>query len=131
MFSQRRRRGQALVELALTLPILLLLVLGILEFGYATHQKLILSHASREAARAMALGEPSAFVSERIQALAGDTWNTCDLSVRCYESGTMSFPTVTVSITAPLKTLTPLGCLTQIAFDNGRVTGQSVFHKEG
>ena len=49
----RRRRddGAAAVELALVLPILLLLLFGIISFGIVFAQKLALSNAAREAAR--------------------------------------------------------------------------------
>lgn len=53
----QNRKGQALVEIALVLPILCLLLMGLVEFGRAFHAYLILSHASREGARAAALGQ--------------------------------------------------------------------------
>ncbi|ACB85885.1 TadE/TadG family type IV pilus assembly protein [Natranaerobius thermophilus] len=46
-----RERGQALVELAFVLPVLLLLVFGIIEFGSIFHAQLTLNNASREGAR--------------------------------------------------------------------------------
>lgn len=46
-----RRRGQSTVELALTLPVLLLLVLGIVDFGRVFLAANVISHASRDAAR--------------------------------------------------------------------------------
>jgi hypothetical protein len=51
---RRRReseRGQSLVELALILPLLLMIVLGTLEFGLAFDHNLTLSYATREGAR--------------------------------------------------------------------------------
>jgi Flp pilus assembly protein TadG len=45
------RRGQALVEFALILPLLLLLVFGIIEFARAWNQYQVLTDAAREAAR--------------------------------------------------------------------------------
>jgi hypothetical protein len=45
------RRGQALVETAMILPILLLIVLGTLEFGLAFDHNLTLQYATREGAR--------------------------------------------------------------------------------
>jgi Flp pilus assembly protein TadG len=45
-------RGQAIVELALVLFLLLLLVLGIFEFGRAMYIKNTLTHAARAGARA-------------------------------------------------------------------------------
>lgn len=45
------QRGQGLVEFALVLPILLLLVLGMIEFGFAFDHHLTLHYATREGAR--------------------------------------------------------------------------------
>jgi Flp pilus assembly protein TadG len=47
----RGEQGQALVEMALVLPILLILVLGILEFGRAWNTKQVVTDAAREGAR--------------------------------------------------------------------------------
>lgn len=43
--------GQALVEMAIILPLLFLLVMGIFEFGRAMYIKNTLTHAARAAAR--------------------------------------------------------------------------------
>ena len=43
--------GQALVEMAIILPLLLLLVIGIFEFGRAMYTKNTLTHAARAGAR--------------------------------------------------------------------------------
>lgn len=51
LFSSNEK-GQALVELAIVLPLLLLLLLGIVEFGRVGHAYLTLNHAAREGARA-------------------------------------------------------------------------------
>lgn len=47
----RDRRGQSLVEFALVLPVLLLLFMGILDFGRAVYAYNTLSNAAREGAR--------------------------------------------------------------------------------
>ncbi|NPV27636.1 MAG: pilus assembly protein [Firmicutes bacterium] len=52
----RQQRGQALVEVALVLPIFLLLIFGIIEFGRVLGAYLLITHASREGARAGAVG---------------------------------------------------------------------------
>jgi hypothetical protein len=44
-------RGQGLVEFSLVVPAFLLLLLGMLEFGFAFDQNLTLQYASREGAR--------------------------------------------------------------------------------
>jgi len=52
----REDRGAAAVEFALVLPILLLLVLGIVQFGMTFFQWLEMEHAAREGARWGSLG---------------------------------------------------------------------------
>jgi Flp pilus assembly protein TadG len=56
--EKRPRRGdsgEALLEIALVLPILLLLSLGMLDFGRAFHAKNIVDQAARESARVAAV----------------------------------------------------------------------------
>jgi hypothetical protein len=53
----RRYRGQTLVEFALTLPVLLLLIFGIIEFGRAFQAWITLENAAREAARYTTTGQ--------------------------------------------------------------------------
>jgi Flp pilus assembly protein TadG len=48
---QERSRGQALVELALALPVLLLIFMGLFDFGRAVFAYNSLSNAAREGAR--------------------------------------------------------------------------------
>jgi Flp pilus assembly protein TadG len=52
-------KGQNLVEFALVVPMLLLLVIGIAEFGRAWMTKNILTGAAREAVRVLAVPEPT------------------------------------------------------------------------
>ena len=49
-------RGQATVELALLLPVLLTLVLVALQVGLVVRDQVLLVHSTREAARAAAVG---------------------------------------------------------------------------
>jgi len=44
-------RGQAVIELALTLPLLLLVVLGIFDFGFMFQRYEVVTNAAREGAR--------------------------------------------------------------------------------
>jgi Flp pilus assembly protein TadG len=53
-------RGAVMVEFALILPILLMLVVGIIEFGRAYNTQIALQGAAREGARALALDESAA-----------------------------------------------------------------------
>jgi hypothetical protein len=49
--GDRRDRGAALVEMALVLPLLLMLLLGIVSAGLAYNHQLALTHSAREAGR--------------------------------------------------------------------------------
>ena len=49
--SRRPRRGNALLDLAFVLPILLALTFGAVEYGYALYVKHVLQGAAREGAR--------------------------------------------------------------------------------
>jgi len=50
--DEARERGQSLVELALILPLLVMIVIGTLEFGFVFDHHLTLEYATREGARA-------------------------------------------------------------------------------
>lgn len=53
----KSERGQSLVEFALIIPILLMLLFGIVDFGRIFHAYLTIDHAGREGARAVAIGK--------------------------------------------------------------------------
>ena len=56
---RRRDSGEALIEIALVLPILLLLSMGMLDFGRAFWAKSLVDQAAREAARVASIsGDP-------------------------------------------------------------------------
>jgi Flp pilus assembly protein TadG len=67
----RSRRGAALVEFALVLPILLMLFLGIVEFGVMMMHQLTLVQVAREGSRQASLGRPLAQIQDRILNMAG------------------------------------------------------------
>ena len=52
---RRSEKGQAMVEMALVLPILLVLVGGIMDFGWLFYNQLALNNAAREGARYAAI----------------------------------------------------------------------------
>lgn len=49
--NQENQRGVAVIELAIVLPVLLILFAGITEFGIAYYNKQVMTNASREGAR--------------------------------------------------------------------------------
>src|SRR6266550_9643907 len=63
-----RDRGSVAVEFALLLPVLLLLIFGIIDFGRALNAQITLTQAAREGARLASLNQPN--VVSRTQAAA-------------------------------------------------------------
>ncbi|GAA2198716.1 TadE/TadG family type IV pilus assembly protein [Sinomonas flava] len=68
---QSKERGAAAVEFALVLPILLLLVVGIIEFGRLYNAQIVMTNAAREAARTMAVTKDAGLAVSAAQAVAG------------------------------------------------------------
>ena len=60
----RCSRGQSLVEFSLILPILMILVFGILDFGLGLRSYISLSNAVREGARYASVGNPVGMESD-------------------------------------------------------------------
>lgn len=65
--DRRKEGGQALVEFALVLPLLLLLVFGGIEFGRLYHSHLVITSAAREGARTAAVTHDTGQIQEAIE----------------------------------------------------------------
>lgn len=65
--NSSRRKAQALVEFALVLPFLIVLILGIMEFGWLTKNQLSINNATREGARTAALGRSTTEITSVIE----------------------------------------------------------------
>jgi Flp pilus assembly protein TadG len=82
----RSQKGAALLEAAVTIPILLLIAVGIFEFGRAYQTWQILTNAAREGARLAVLPDPTPGVAEqrvRDYMKAGQlkNWDTASVNV--------------------------------------------------
>ena len=66
----RRERGAAAVEMAIVMPLLVAMIIGIIDFSRIFNAELQLSQAAREGARMAALGLPTTDVQTRAQAAA-------------------------------------------------------------
>jgi Flp pilus assembly protein TadG len=60
------RRGQALVEFALSVPIMLSLFTGIVDVGFLYQHQLVLTNAVREGARLGTLGQSTSQVQQSV-----------------------------------------------------------------
>ena len=70
MKSRRKEKGAVAVEMAIVLPLLLLILLGVIEFGRALNVQISLSQAAREGARHAAIHHDKAGLDVQGTALA-------------------------------------------------------------
>jgi Flp pilus assembly protein TadG len=71
----RGEQGQALVEFALILPIILLLVVGMLEFARAWNLHQVMTDAAREGARRAVLADTKAIDGQTQDSVYAAMWN--------------------------------------------------------
>jgi Flp pilus assembly protein TadG len=127
MKNRQDERGAAVVEFALVVPILLLLVLGIAEFGRAYYIQASISQAAREGVRVMALQNSPAGAVAATQAAAQPlTLTNITVSPNtCVASGSTPAATATVTVTHSFTFLSTL-------FGSGlTLTGQGVMRCNG
>jgi hypothetical protein len=92
-------RGQTIVEFALILPLLVILMLGVIEFGILLYDKAIVTNASREGARAGVVFRADTVTGEYSRLVESEIQDT----VRNYlQAGLFTF-----SATAHEPTITP------------------------
>jgi len=101
----RRSRGQAMVEFTLILPMLLLLVLGIYQFGQAYADYIQVTNAARDGGRkALVSRSDASGVADAISTAKNSTWwldkNQMNVTVSPGQPWT-SGQNVTVTVTYP------------------------------
>ncbi|MGE9808853.1 TadE/TadG family type IV pilus assembly protein [Janibacter sp. G1551] len=96
----RSERGAAAIEFALVLPLLLLIVAGITDFGRAFYMQISTASAAREGARMISMKYTYDEAEARAQAAGGD-W--VDLSVTTFCTGGAKNSEVTAAPAAPFE----------------------------
>ena len=113
-------RGQAIVEFALVLPLLLILLFGVIDFGRALQTYITINNASREGARLGAIN-PDADIEGKVRDAAGE-FDTADLTVgTSFPDGKESGESVVVDVDYEYNFITPLGSFVE-ALSGGTLT---------
>jgi Flp pilus assembly protein TadG len=98
--------GQTIVEFAFVLPLLVLLVFGLLQFGVAFHNYLGITDATRVAARAAAVkrtNDPCGAATTAIQQTVSTTqWSQISSRITCAAGANVGDP-VTITIRYPYR----------------------------
>ncbi|MCB9761242.1 MAG: pilus assembly protein [Alphaproteobacteria bacterium] len=113
---RQERRGAIAVEFALTMPLLLVLIAAIIDFGWYFNQQMMLLHSVREGARTGATtsqdGDPLGDAEARVSAALMEAGlDASAATVTASFSGTAPQELITVSATLPFQpivTLVPL-----------------------
>ncbi len=98
---RRGERGQDMIEFALLAPILLLLIMGIVDFGRVFNSYLVTTHGAREGARYAAVGYSDGEIVNQVQATTGGLTVSVGVAGSRVQGQPMS---VTVSTSVPLLT---------------------------
>jgi Flp pilus assembly protein TadG len=128
LVAPRRESGAAVVEFALVLPMLLVLVFGIIDFGRAYNAKISLTQAAREGARVRALGGDAAATTTRVQLAAGFL-PAASVSVAAgtpCPANPSATDVATVTATYSFTYVTPIGSLIGLAAGPITLTGTGV-----
>lgn len=112
------RRGGAVVEMAVVSPLLLMILLGTIEFGYVFMIQQSITNAAREGCRLASLN--SNYTDADIQARVHDSLQSTGVNVTAsmvtITHATQANPTVQVSVRVPYKDVTLLGVLPSSLF---------------
>jgi len=134
MRMTRKAPGQALIEFALVLPLLVLLIFGLFDLGWAIYANNTIANAAREGAR-LAIVSPTinndANVKQRvIAAAAGLNLGNSQISIApAFSSRTINSP-ITVTVTYTYTPFTPV--IGKIVAGNGMLLqATSVMISEG
>ncbi|HVR33280.1 MAG TPA: TadE/TadG family type IV pilus assembly protein [Acidimicrobiia bacterium] len=115
--NKRRERGASAVEMAMVAPFLLLLLLGIVEFGFLFGEYNELRHAVREGARYAAVSEPD---------LNGDgTVDEDDVVKKICDSLGLGAPTVDIVLSRTGTAIGDVGTL-QVTLDTAALSGAPI-----
>jgi hypothetical protein len=122
--GSRRDRGAAAVETAIVLPLLLLLIFGLVDFGRMLNAQIVVTEAAREGARAGALGDDPV---PRAKAVASDLEVTVDPGTPCTGDPTQD---AQVKVDYVFTFITPVGALAGF-FGGGGLDGEMTLNGRG
>src|SRR6185503_12886172 len=130
--TRRSESGASAVEFALLLPVLMMILFGIIEFGLALYRQAILTNASREGARLGIVQSISAITNGQINVAIDNYLTAAGIPpgnvTRAIVAGGVTGTPVTVTLTLPY-TYAVLPGLTSIV-PTINLTAQTVMRHE-
>lgn len=123
----KQNKGQAVVETAIVLPVVLLLLFAILEFGQVLNEYLVLTAAAREGARTAAVSDDAAARTAVTQAVTNIRNTGLQISIEYPGGLRQQGRPVTVTVTKPVEISTPI---IKELIAPSLITGKSVMRVE-
>ena len=114
----RAERGQSLVEFVLVLPVFLLFLFAIIDFGMGFHAWITVTNASREGARIGAVGATSAEIENKVRSSASSL-DQNKLSVAVTNAQGAPGDPVTVDVSYRYDLITPLSNILNLVGGGG------------
>ena len=121
---RQQEKGQSLVEFAMVLPIMLVLMFALVDFGRAFHTWLVVTNAAREGARAGAVQHDAGQIQSRIH----DSMGSLDSSRLTITLNNVQGPrgeAVEVDLSYDFEFVTPLGPMVS-AMSGGNVSAPDI-----
>lgn len=104
----KKQEGQAIVESALAIPIILVLILGMVEIGRVTNAYLVVTHAARQGARYGAVGAANEVIIENVKAAAAPL-NPAEMQIEISPvANRVAGDNIQVRVDYPVLLITPL-----------------------
>ena len=104
----KQKRGQASIQTAIVLPVLIVLLFSLFEFGQVMNQYLVLTAAAREGARSAAVGNDFAARAAVNNAVASIGNNDLLVNIGYANGKRAQGESVTVTVSKPLTVITPI-----------------------
>ncbi|HSW46850.1 MAG TPA: TadE/TadG family type IV pilus assembly protein [Phycisphaerae bacterium] len=115
--ARTARRGGAVVEMAVVSPLLLMMLLGMIEFGYVFMMQQSMTNAVREATRVATLpGATDADIQNRLVGALAPTGLNVTPGMIQITRATIQNPVVSVRLQVPYSRVTLLGVLPSSLF---------------
>ena len=122
------RRGQAMIEFALILPLLLLVMFAIFQFGFMFYSYISIQQAAREGARSAAVGKNDALITTAITNASTLDPTMLTISIAPAPATRLAGSNVTVTVTIPSAQLLKMPLVD--AYLPTQLTGQATMRME-
>ena len=125
--GQRDEKGQALVEFALLVPIFLILLFAIVDFGMGFHSWITVTNSAREGARLGAVQGTTLQIETRVRdtaSLINEDTNMTVSVTNAADAGGLPGESVVVQVDYDYDLITPLASL--VTFLSGDIIGPTL-----